>query len=188
MGKNQSPDPPFISHYAIIQGEMGIFLTFSVFELQRGYLYQNRVEFRQKVIGAGLNLFLGHLHYFSGDIWTFPLLSDTYASAPIAERAIIIRCLTGRRQPKHKSCIWYLSSGIQLVLIATLDSNLGIAMNRRWYDYVPVHRPSIRPTEVYLCILEYSNQTECCCTQDCFLYIPIPITLPHVPTRPCICM
>ena len=38
-GKNQSPDPPFISHYAIIQGEMGLFLTFSVFELQRGYLF-----------------------------------------------------------------------------------------------------------------------------------------------------
>ena len=51
--KNPSPDPPFISHYAIIQGEMGLFLTFSVFELQRGYLYQNGVEFRQKVIGAG---------------------------------------------------------------------------------------------------------------------------------------
>ena len=89
MEKNPSPDPPFISHYAIIQGEMGLFLTFSVFELQRGYLYQNGVEFRQKVIGAGLNLFWGHLHYFSGGIWTFPLLSDTYASAPIAERAIV---------------------------------------------------------------------------------------------------
>ena len=76
MVKTQSPDPPFISHYAIIQGEMGLFLTFSVFELQRGYLYQNGVEFRQKVIGAGLNLFWGHLHYFSGGIWTFPLLSD----------------------------------------------------------------------------------------------------------------
>ena len=88
MVKNSSPDPPFISHYAIIQGEIGIFLTFSVFELQRGYLYQNGVEFRQKVIGAGLNLFWGHLHYFSGGIWTFPLLSDTYASAPIAEHAI----------------------------------------------------------------------------------------------------
>ena len=74
MVKNLSPDPPFISHYAIIQGEMGLFLTFSVFELQRGYLYQNGVEFRQKVIGAGLNLFWGHLHYFSGGIWTFPLL------------------------------------------------------------------------------------------------------------------
>ena len=59
MVKNLSPDPPFISHYAIIQGEMGLFLTFSVFELQRGYLYQNGVEFRQKVIGAGLNLFWG---------------------------------------------------------------------------------------------------------------------------------
>ena len=88
MEKNPSPDPPFISHYAIIQGEMGLFLTFSVFELQRGYLYQNGVEFRQKVIGAGLNLFWGHLHYFSGGIWTFPLLSATYASALIAERAI----------------------------------------------------------------------------------------------------
>ena len=93
MEKNPSPDPPFISHYAIIQGEMGLFLTFSVFELQRGYLYQNGVEFRQKVIGAGLNLFWGHLHYFSGGIWTFPLLSDTYASAPIAERAIQIQLL-----------------------------------------------------------------------------------------------
>ena len=28
MVKNPSPDPPFISHYAIIQGEMGLFLTF----------------------------------------------------------------------------------------------------------------------------------------------------------------
>ena len=63
MVKSQSPDPPFMSHYAIIQGEMGLFLTFSVFELQRGYLYQNGIE--------------------------FPLVSDTYASAPIAERAII---------------------------------------------------------------------------------------------------
>ena len=52
-GKSQSPDSPFISHYAIIQGEMGLFLTISVFELQRGYLYKNGVEFRQKVIGAG---------------------------------------------------------------------------------------------------------------------------------------
>ena len=68
---------------------MGLFLTFSVFELQRGYLYQNGVEFRQKVIGAGLNLFWGYLHYISGCIWTFPLLSVTYASAPIAERAIL---------------------------------------------------------------------------------------------------
>ena len=92
MVKNSSPDPPFISHYAIIQGELGLFLTFSVFELQKGYLYQNGVEFRQKVIGAGLNLFWGHLHYFSGGIWTFPLLSDTYASAPIAERAIFKCC------------------------------------------------------------------------------------------------
>ena len=41
------------------------------------------------MIGAGLNLFWGHLHYFSGGIWTFPLLSATYASAPIAERAIL---------------------------------------------------------------------------------------------------
>ena len=55
MVKSQSPDPPFILHYAIIQGEMGLFLTFSVFELQRSYLYQNEVEFRHKVIGAGLN-------------------------------------------------------------------------------------------------------------------------------------
>ena len=73
---------------------MGPFLTFLVLELQRGYLYQNGVEFRQKVIGAGLNLFWGHLHYFSGGIWTFPLLSDTYASAPIAERAIDINNLS----------------------------------------------------------------------------------------------
>ena len=57
MVKNQSLDPPFIVHYAVIKGEMGPFLTFSVLELQRGYLYQNGVEFRQKVIGAGLNLF-----------------------------------------------------------------------------------------------------------------------------------
>ena len=88
MVKSQSPDLPIMSHFAIIQGEMGLFLTFSIFELQRGYLYQNRVKFRQKVIGAGLNLFWVHLHYFSGGIWTFPLLSDTYASAPIPERAI----------------------------------------------------------------------------------------------------
>ena len=37
MEKNPSPDPPFISHYAIIQGEMGLFLTSSFFELQRCY-------------------------------------------------------------------------------------------------------------------------------------------------------
>ena len=53
MVKSQSPDTPFISHNAIIQSEMGLFLTFSVFEQQRGYLYQNWEEFRQKVIGAG---------------------------------------------------------------------------------------------------------------------------------------
>ena len=52
-GKKSVTRPPFISHYAIIQGEMGLFLTFSVFELQRCYLYQNGVEFRQKAIGAG---------------------------------------------------------------------------------------------------------------------------------------
>ena len=80
----------FISHYAIIQGEMGLFLTFSVFELQRGYLYQNGEEFRQKVIGAGLNLFWGHLHYFSGVIWTFPLLLDMYTSAPIVQSAHLV--------------------------------------------------------------------------------------------------
>ena len=45
---------------------MSPILTFSVLELQRGYLYQNGIEFRQKVIGAGLNLFWGHLNYFSG--------------------------------------------------------------------------------------------------------------------------
>ena len=84
MIKNQSPDSPFIWHY-----EMGLFLTFSVFELQRGYLYQNGVEFRHKVIG--LNLFWGHLHYFSGGLRTFPSLSDTRASALIAEHAIILQ-------------------------------------------------------------------------------------------------
>ena len=86
MVKNSSPDPPFISHYAKFWGEMGLFLTFWVFELQRGYLYQNGVEFRQKLIGAGLNL-------VSGGILTFPVLSVTYASAPIAERAILILAL-----------------------------------------------------------------------------------------------
>ena len=77
MVKSQSPDPHFILRYAIIQGEMGLFLTFSIFELQRGYLYQNGVEFRQKVIGVGLNLFWGHLNYPSGGIRTFPSLSVT---------------------------------------------------------------------------------------------------------------
>ena len=86
MVKNTSPDPPFISHYTIIQGELGLFLSF--FELQRDYLYQNGVEVRQKVFGAGLNLFWGHLHLLLRDIWTFPLLSATFASALIAERAI----------------------------------------------------------------------------------------------------
>ena len=92
MIKSQSPDPHFISHYAIIEGEMGLFLTSSVFELQRGYSYQkqNGVEFRQKVIGAGLNLFWGHLHYFSGVIWTFPLLLDMYTSAPIVQSAHLV--------------------------------------------------------------------------------------------------
>ena len=53
MEKSQSPDHPFILHYAITQGEMGLFVTFSVLEVQRGYLYQTGVEFRQKVIGDG---------------------------------------------------------------------------------------------------------------------------------------
>ena len=53
MVKSQSPDPPFISHYAIIQGEMGLFLTFSVFELKRGYLNQNGVEFRRRAKSQG---------------------------------------------------------------------------------------------------------------------------------------
>ena len=77
--------------YATIKGEMGPFLTFLVLELQRGYLYQNGVEFRQKVIGFNLNLFSGHLNYSSGGIQTFPLLSVTWASAPIAERTIYIK-------------------------------------------------------------------------------------------------
>ena len=64
-----------ILHYAIIQSEMGLFLSFSVLELQRGYLYLNGVEFLQKVIGAGL--FWGHLNYSSGGLQTFPLLSVT---------------------------------------------------------------------------------------------------------------
>ena len=64
---------------------MGPFL---ILELHRRYLYQNGVEFHYKLIGAGLNLFWGHLHYFSGGLWTFPSLSDTRASAPIAERTI----------------------------------------------------------------------------------------------------
>ena len=46
-------------------------------ELQTGYLYQNGVEFHQKVIGAGFNLLLGHLHYSSGGIQTFPSLLVT---------------------------------------------------------------------------------------------------------------
>ena len=76
MVKSQSPDPPsYRTMLYIIQGEMGLFLTFSIFELQRGYLYQNGVEFRQKVTQ------------------TFPSLSVMWASAPIAERAISIpRC------------------------------------------------------------------------------------------------
>ena len=45
--------------------------------LQRGYLYQNGVEFSQKVIGAGLNLFWGHLNSSSGGIRTFPSLMVT---------------------------------------------------------------------------------------------------------------
>ena len=53
---------------------MGIFLTFAAFELQRGYLYQNGIEFRQRMIGAGLNLFLG---------------------APVTERAIKVLFFSG---------------------------------------------------------------------------------------------
>ena len=55
MVKTQSPDPPFISHYAIIQGEMGLFLTYSVLELQRGYLYQNGVEQAKLCFSEKLN-------------------------------------------------------------------------------------------------------------------------------------
>ena len=56
--KSVTRTPPSYQNYATIQGELGPFLSFLVLELQRGYLYQNGVEFRQKVIGAGLNLFL----------------------------------------------------------------------------------------------------------------------------------
>ena len=59
MVKNQSPTPSSYRTYATIQGEMGLFVTFSVLELQRAYIYQNGVEFSQNVIGAGLNLFWG---------------------------------------------------------------------------------------------------------------------------------
>ena len=57
-------------------------MTFSVLELQRGYiyqLYQNGLEFHHKVIGG----FLGS----SSLLWTFPLLSVTLASAPVVECA-----------------------------------------------------------------------------------------------------
>ena len=81
----------FWGHLHYFSGGPNLGPNLDFFEQQRGYLYQNGIEFRQKVIGAGLNLFWGHLHYFSGGIWTFPLLSDTYASAPIAERAILFR-------------------------------------------------------------------------------------------------
>ena len=37
--------------------------------------HQSGVEFCQKVIGAGLNLFWGHLHYSSWGLQTFPSLS-----------------------------------------------------------------------------------------------------------------
>ena len=128
MVKNPSPDPPFISHYAIIQGEMGLFLTFSVFELQRGYLYQNGVEFHQKVIGAGLNLFWGHLHYFSGGIWTFPLLSDTYASAPIAERAIL---------PLSSGLSWILCFTTSSVsLLSVFVSKSHFLQELAWQEYL----------------------------------------------------
>ena len=63
---------------------------FLVLELQRGYLYENGVEFHHKVIVAGLNLFWGHLHYFLRGLGTFPSLSDTRVSAPIAERTILL--------------------------------------------------------------------------------------------------
>ena len=86
-GKKSVTRPPFISHYAIIQGEMGLFLTFKNFELQRGYLYQNGVEFRQKVIGAGLNLFWGHLHYSSEGI-QISFAVGHISDATVAECAI----------------------------------------------------------------------------------------------------
>ena len=39
-------------------------------------------------VGAALNLFWGHIYYFSGGIRTFPLLSVTWARAPVAVFAI----------------------------------------------------------------------------------------------------
>ena len=56
MVKCQSPDPPFILHYPANQGEMGLFITFSVYELHRGYLYQIWSEFRHKAIGTGFGV------------------------------------------------------------------------------------------------------------------------------------
>ena len=56
MVKCQSPDPPFILHYPANQGEMGLFITFSVYDLHRGYLYQIRSEVRHKAIGTGFGI------------------------------------------------------------------------------------------------------------------------------------
>ena len=44
MVKSQSPDPPFISHFAIIQGEMGIFLTSSVLKERLFILKWGRIS------------------------------------------------------------------------------------------------------------------------------------------------
>ena len=52
MEKNVSPDSLFMSHCAKFEVERPI-PNLLVFEQQRGYLYQNGVEFRQKEIGAG---------------------------------------------------------------------------------------------------------------------------------------
>ena len=79
--------------------------------VQRGYLYQNGVEFRHKVIGAGLNLFWGHLHYLSGDLRTFPLLSDTRASAPIAERAIFHNFIPTWENLSTSINLWNIAAG-----------------------------------------------------------------------------
>ena len=112
------------------------------FELHRGYLYQNGVEFRQKMIGAGLNLFWGHLHYFSGGIWTFPLLSDTYASAPIAERAIYFPptvcnewhtdwTAEQSKLPKYWHVHWVLHSNVDYHIYAT-SKKLSSKLREQW--------------------------------------------------------
>ena len=83
---------------------MDPFLTFSICELQRVYLYQNGVEFLQKVIGDGINLFWGHLQYFNHVDSTLLFRAD-FSAPTRADRAEI--AFRAENMKENKISRWF---------------------------------------------------------------------------------